>query len=117
MGVVHGQDTGRAGQQHAGEAASTSEPSGGGGKRGARDTGVSLAAAPPEVLEERWSEYQAGKKRSLEKIGTEKLKRRWFGARPRSLGRACAWETLPAGRRPRGLLSESVGELHACRCH
>ena len=81
MGVVHGQDTGRAGQQHAGEAASTSESSGG-SRRGARDTGVSLAAAPPEVLEERWAEYQAGKKRSLEKIGTEKLKRRWFGARP-----------------------------------
>ena len=73
------QDMGRAGQQHAGEAASTSEPSAG-RRGGARDTGMRLAAASPEAVEERWSEYEAGKRRALEKIGTEKLKRRWFGA-------------------------------------
>ena len=83
MAVV--QVTGREGQPHAAEeGASTSAPDRSqqqrGSRRGARDTGMLLAAASPAEVQEKWEEYQAGKRRALEKVASEKQKRRWFGA-------------------------------------
>lgn len=85
MAVVQVAD--RAGQPHAAEeGASTSAPDQAqqqqqrGSRRAARDTGMQLAAASPAEVREKREEYQAGKRRALEKVASEKQKRRWFGA-------------------------------------
>jgi hypothetical protein len=81
MAVV--QEAGRAaGQLHAAEeGASTSAPAQQQRSRhAARDTGMQLAAASPAEIQRQREEYEAGKRRALEKVATEKQKRRWFGA-------------------------------------
>lgn len=85
MAVV--QEAGRgAGQLHAAEeGTSTSAPQPLAqqqrSRHAARDTGMQLAAASPAEIAQQREEYEAGKRRALEKVATEKQKRRWFGAR------------------------------------